>query len=82
MVVLRMVFRQSLSVVAAGIMLGVIGSLGLARILDRMLFNGSASDPPTFALVSGSLIAVALAASYFPARRAARLDPAQTLRQA
>ena len=52
----------------------------LARLISALLFQTSAADPPTFSLVPLLLLAVALVASYLPARRAARVDPMVALR--
>jgi putative ABC transport system permease protein len=70
---------------AAGAVLGAIGSLWAARLLDALLFHVSAKDPWTLASVIAGAIAVllgtALAAAWIPSRRAARVDPMQALRQ-
>ena len=52
----------------------------LARLISSLLFQTSAADPPTFSIVPLLLLAVALLASYLPARRAARVDPMVALR--
>jgi ABC-type antimicrobial peptide transport system permease subunit len=64
----------------AGIGIGALLAAGLARLVERLLFGVSATDQPTYLGVAALLTAVALVASYVPARRAARSDPAQTLR--
>ena len=79
--VLRMVLGQSLSVVIIGVILGLAGSLGVTRLMTTMLFNVSAGDPATFALVCVSLLAIVVAASLIPALRATLVDPAHTLRR-
>ena len=63
-----------------GIGVGVIVALGLTRMLSSLLYGVSTSDPFTFASVPVLLAITALAATYFPARRAARIDPMQALR--
>jgi len=78
--VLRLVLREGMAPVAAGILIGLGASAVLERVMQTLLFNVDALDPVTFAAVSGMLAVVALAACYIPARRATRLDPAATLR--
>ena len=56
-------------------MLGLIGAALLSRSMTTLLFNVQPTDPAVYAAVSLVLIAVALLASYLPARRAARIDP-------
>ncbi len=63
-----------------GIALGRMASLGTTRVLASFLFSIRSTDPLTFAAVAFLLIIVALVASYFPARRAARIDPVAALR--
>jgi predicted permease len=75
-----MVLRQALQPVAAGLAGGVVASLALSRILGSLLFGVNAIDPPTIAAVVILLTAVAVAASYLPARRATRIDPLIALR--
>jgi ABC-type antimicrobial peptide transport system permease subunit len=63
-----------------GLAVGLIVSLIATPVLQSMLVNLSATDPVTFVTVSALLIAIALVASYVPARRATRIDPITTLR--
>lgn len=63
-----------------GVALGTLGGFGLARFLESLVFGVTTSDPGTFAAVAAILTGVALAACYFPARRAANTDPLTTLR--
>jgi putative ABC transport system permease protein len=77
---LRMVIRQGMTPVVAGMLLGLLGALAGGRVLRTLLFGVGTGDPATFVLVTFFLIAVALAASYLPARRAARSDPMVALR--
>ena len=63
-----------------GIGLGLTVALGLASPDPSLLFQVSATDPPTFSVVPVVLIAVALLACYIPARRATRVDPLVALR--
>jgi ABC-type antimicrobial peptide transport system permease subunit len=78
--VLTMVLRQAMTLVAIGLALGVTGALALARVVTRLLFGTSATDPATFAGVCLTLVAVAMLAGYVPAWRASRLDPLRALR--
>ena len=79
--VLRLVIGRTSRLALAGVVLGLAGSLALAPALKSMLFSVSSSDPFTLASVGLSLLLVAVIASYVPARRAAHIDPVQTLRQ-
>ena len=79
--VARMVVREALGVVGLGLLLGTAGALALTRVLATLLYDVSPTDPMTFVSVAVVLGAVALTASYLPARRAARVDPIVALRQ-
>ena len=79
--VLRMVLGQAARLAGAGVTLGLAAAFALTRVLQGLLFGVSATDPATFAAVAGVLVVAALLASYLPARRAARLDPATVLRE-
>lgn len=76
----RLVLGQGVPVLALGIALGAAGALGLTRLLEGMLYEVKPADPVTFVGVLILLGGVALAASYFPARRAARIEPVTALR--
>jgi putative ABC transport system permease protein len=78
--VMKLVLRQGMRPVLAGIGLGAAGSYGATRILAGFLFGVKATDPLTFAAVATLMTAVALAACYLPARRATRIEPAAALR--
>jgi len=78
--VLRMVLRQGLALTLVGVGLGLAASVGLARAMARLLYGVSPTDLPTYAAVSLLWLAVAFAACYLPARRAARVDPTVALR--
>jgi predicted permease len=75
-----MVLGQSLKLVLTGLALGVAASLALAHLMTGFLYGVTATDPLTFIAVGLLLIAVGVVAGYFPARRAARVDPMVALR--
>jgi ABC-type antimicrobial peptide transport system permease subunit len=79
--VLGLVLRQGLRPVAIGIVAGIAGALLLARLVASLLFGIGAADPLSFTAAALLLALVALAAVYFPARRAAVLDPVTALRE-
>ncbi|HET8644872.1 MAG TPA: ADOP family duplicated permease, partial [Vicinamibacteria bacterium] len=78
--VLRMILRHAAGLVAAGVLAGLLGSLALSRTIRSLLFELSATDPATLGAMAVVLAAVALLASYLPARRATRVDPVIALR--
>ena len=78
--VLRMVLRESIALVAVGLVVGLGVAYGVGRFVDSMLFGLSAADPLTYVVVAGALITVTLLASLRPAHRAARVDPMIALR--
>jgi predicted permease len=78
--VLRLVLGSGMRLAVVGIALGVAGALWLTRFLAILLFEVAPTDPPTFAGAILLLAVVALLASYVPARRATRVDPAVALR--
>ena len=78
--VLRMLVRRGMLLSAAGLAIGFTASLFLARLMSRLIFGVSATDWSTFGGTLLALAAVALGASYIPARRASRLDPTSALR--
>ncbi len=78
--VLQMVIREGLRPALLGVAIGVVGALALTRFLSSLLYGVASTDPLTFVAVSLLLIAVALAACYVPARRAAKVDPMVALR--
>jgi putative ABC transport system permease protein len=78
--VLQLVVGHSLWWTLAGVIGGVIASLGLLRMLQGIVYGVAPTDPFVLAAVSLLLVVVALAASYVPARRAARVNPVTALR--
>jgi len=78
--ILGLVAGQGLRLGLVGVVLGMGGAYALTRLLGTMLFGVSARDPITFAGIACLFVGVALAASYLPARRAAGVDPMESLR--
>jgi predicted permease len=78
--VLRMVVRHGLALAGMGIAAGVVGALGVTRLIGSLLVNVTPTDPVSFAGVSTFLAVVALVASLLPARRATAVDPIIALR--
>jgi putative ABC transport system permease protein len=78
----RMVVRQALALALAGIALGAAGAAALSRYLTTLVYGVKPADPGTFAAVALLLMAVAIAASYLPARAATRVSPMTALRGA
>ncbi len=78
--VVRMVVRESMIPVAAGIVVGLAAALGLTRFLASMLFGVAPRDPLSIAVAAAALIAVAALAAAIPARRASRVEPTIALR--
>jgi len=78
--VLWMVIKRGIGLALGGVAIGLAAALALTRVMENLLFNVSPTDPLTFALVASLLVAVALIASYIPARRAAKVDPLLAIR--
>jgi len=78
--ILRMIVMQGARLTAVGLFVGLVAAFFLTQFLATLLLNVSAKDPVTFAAVTLLLAAVALLASYLPARRATRVDPLEALR--
>ena len=72
--------RRGLIVVGTGVAIGLVGAAGLTRLMQSLLFGIRPLDAITFTAMPLVLVAVAVLASYLPARRAAAVDPVETLR--
>jgi predicted permease len=78
--ILALVLRQGLVVAGLGIGAGVIAAAFLTRLMRGLLFGIEPADPPTFAMTTAVIALTAIAACYFPARRAAKIDPMESMR--
>jgi ABC-type antimicrobial peptide transport system permease subunit len=79
--VYRLVLQHTMVPVVAGVLAGIAGAVGFTRVLRGLLYEIAPADPTMLLLSAAVLSAVALAACLFPARRAARVDPALVLRE-
>jgi len=78
--VLRLILGEGTRMALLGVVIGIVAALGLTRLMSNQLFGVTAQDPLTFGGVALSLVMVAMAACYVPARRAMRVDPIDALR--
>lgn len=78
--VLKLMVRKGIVLGAIGVVAGLMASFGLTRLIATLLFDVTATDTPTFAIVSVGLFLVTLIACYVPARRATKVDPLKALR--
>ncbi len=79
--VIRMIVGQGMGLVGVGVAVGIGGAIFLTRYMSSVLFEVGTTDVLTFATVSLVMLGIALLACFVPARRAATLDPAMTLRE-
>jgi putative ABC transport system permease protein len=77
--IFRLVFREGVMLVGGGLLLGVLGALALARVLEDQVFGVRTTDPLVLTMVSVGTAIVALLACVSPAQRAARVDPLNVL---
>jgi ABC-type antimicrobial peptide transport system permease subunit len=75
-----MILRETVVLIAIGLVIGIPASLGCGRLVQSRLFGLKPADPLTLAIALGVLVAVALASGWIPARRAAKVDPLVALR--
>src|SRR5262249_3672210 len=78
--VLKMGVADGMKLAVAGLLLGLVGAALLSRYLENQLYGVKATDPLTYVGVALGMAAVAVAACYFPARRATKVDPLSALR--
>ena len=78
--VLKLILREGLALAVVGTLLGAAGALALTRFLSSVLFGVSAIDPAIYLSASALLLVVAIAACFWPARRASAIQPLEALR--
>jgi putative ABC transport system permease protein len=78
--VIRLVVTRGMLLVGVGAIIGIVGAIGASRFVESMLFQVSATDPSTYAGVTGGFLLVALAACFLPALRALKVDPVEAFR--
>jgi ABC-type antimicrobial peptide transport system permease subunit len=79
--ILRLVLGQGLALAGIGLVAGLVGAFALTRLMRSLLYDVSVTDPGVYALVGLLTAAVAVVASYIPARRATRVSPTTALRE-
>jgi putative ABC transport system permease protein len=79
--IFRMIIGQALALAGAGVIIGILGCVAMQRVLSALLFGVGPNDPATLVCASAVLMAVALAAAWYPAIRAVQVDPMTTLRE-
>ncbi|HKS67934.1 MAG TPA: FtsX-like permease family protein [Candidatus Acidoferrales bacterium] len=78
--VFQLVIGQGIRMAVAGLAAGILGALALTRLMTKLLFGVTPTDPATFLAVAIVTLAVVLLACFIPARRAMRVDPMVALR--
>ena len=78
--IFRLVVGRGMLLIAVGVGIGLVGALMLTQGVSSLLFGVAATDPLTYASISILLMGIAFGACYFPARRATRVDPMDSLR--
>jgi putative ABC transport system permease protein len=78
--VVRLIMRQGVVQLVAGLVLGLVGALAVTSLLTGFLFGVGPRDPATFAAIVAVLVVTGLLASWVPARRATRVDPLVAIR--
>jgi predicted permease len=79
--ILRMVLSDSIRISVLGTAAGVVAAIAATRLLSRMLYHVSPTDPATFAAIAAVILTAGVAASWIPAHRATRVDPVDALRR-
>jgi ABC-type antimicrobial peptide transport system permease subunit len=77
----RLIMHDAMTLVFGGLVLGGVASLAATPVLQSLLYGVTSNDPLTLGITSALLLLSAAAASYFPVRRATRMDPITTLRE-
>ena len=75
-----MFLRHGLALTAVGVVVGLVGAAALGRAMSSLLFGVEPMDPAAYVAAIGIIVAAAALATYLPARRAARIDPIETLK--